>query len=136
MIRPATREDRFALVRMARDFHAASGLRLPFDPAYAERSALRLMQTGCVLVLSDLRGVIAGHMSDHPCWPIRVASDVIWWVDPEARGRGLSLLRGFERWATLSGADVIAVRALGGGAGPILERAGYALAETAYYRSV
>lgn len=135
MVRAATRADRFALVRMARDFHDAASLPFPFDAAHAERTALAMMERGGVFVRDDLRGMIGGDVAAHPFWPVRVATVALWWVDPSCRGRGLALLRAFEDWARGQGAEAVFVRAIRDDAGPLFRRLGYAPADSAYVRA-
>ena len=44
-------------------------------------------------------------LAAHPFSGVRLAVEVMWWVEPEARGRGRALWRAGERWAAEAGRD-------------------------------
>ena len=108
MIRQAKQEDRERLLEM--------GMRFVSDTEYGGfiRTNRRAMsetfegvmasQDGTVLV-QELDGVLVGMILmviyAHPFSGERVASELAWWVDPEARnsGAGVRLLRAAEGWA-------------------------------------
>ena len=48
----------------------------------------------------------AGTVFDHPIAGVRMATEVIWWIEPSARGAGLAqqMLRMAETWAREQGA--------------------------------
>jgi hypothetical protein len=76
---------------------------------------------------------ITSHVSGLP-----TATEVMWWVDPEARGSGLTLLRRAERWAVETGAAVIQMVAPATHArlGMLYQRRGYEMMETTYQSPV
>jgi len=142
-VRRAAPADRIALVRMARDFLAASGLGLPFDPAWVERSAYAHIAGGdrVALVLEAggrARGMLAGAVAQSPLAPVTVAEEIAWWIDPEARSLAAAraMLAAFEAWARDRGAAVIGLATLDGRAGPLYRRAGYAPAEARWMKAL
>ena len=71
----------------------------------------------CILGISNgiPIGIIAGSLSQALFSQQQVASEVMWWVDPEHRGKtraALELLGAFEHWAKLVGASFIQMQSL------------------------
>ncbi len=60
------------------------------------------------------------------------AGEVFWWVEPEARGEGLQLMKQAEAWARGRGAAAIQMIAPSTQVGVIYRRYGYAPIETTY----
>lgn len=105
------------LIRMGRDFYESTeraGI-IPFCPASAEATARLLMDQGIVLV-AEFEGYVIGMLGlllapslmNHA---YRVASEVMWWVDTDARfsGAGMRLIRAAEREARKAGASEISM---------------------------
>lgn len=117
LIRRASRADVPDMVRMAGEFIAASGTGLPFVPEYVEGSIRRHMVTSgaLALVLDDdgPRGMLCAIVSRSPLAPVTVAEELVWWIDPEYRGRSaLAMLAAYEKWAVGMGCDRAAMVAL------------------------
>ena len=77
MIRRAVADDRPDMVRMGRDFVRHSGLSLPFDAAWADRSLAGHMEHSDRLALVlELRGAVRGMLCaaqvQSPLAPVRV----------------------------------------------------------------
>ena len=111
-VREATGADRAAIVRMARGFHEASGLPLPFDTMYAAvvaQSYIADPDKLCLVLDDDAPvGVLAASVYRHPLAPVLAADELIWWIDPEHRGRAaLEMLSAYEAWARSKGCTVI-----------------------------
>lgn len=112
MIRAATTDDMPDLIRMGRAFYETTeraGI-VPFCPASAEVTARLLLEQGVLLVAEFERHVIgmigllvAPSLMNHA---YRVASEIMWWVDADARfsGAGLHLIRAAENAAREAGA--------------------------------
>jgi hypothetical protein len=74
----------------------------------------------------------------HPLSGVPTAGEVMWWLDPSARGGGLALLRHAERWAAETGAEQIQMIAPAANArvGRLYARRGYRPLETSYQAAV
>lgn len=81
-------------------------------------------------------GMIALLIYAHPYSGIRTAFEVVWWVDPEARGCGMRLLSAAEKWAKENGAEAMQMVAPTEKVGHLYERLGYKPVETSYQRSL
>ena len=80
--------------------------------AHAEAVARLVLALGRVFVAvddqDDLRrlGFLAALVIDHPFLGLRIGTEVMWWVEPDARRRGVGrqLFAAFEAWAKAEGA--------------------------------
>jgi len=81
-------------------------------------------------------GMIAMLIYDHPYSGLRTAFEVVWWVDPEARGRGRKLLDAAENWARENGAKAVQMVAPNPRIGALYEGLGYTLVEASYQRGL
>jgi GNAT superfamily N-acetyltransferase len=139
MARDATPADLTTIVRLVARYHQASPVdRAPFDQGHtaATVSALIDSPTGHVGVMGDPAvGVLMASASPWLWGPGLVADEILWWVDPEARGKGgMDLLRHYERWAEEIGVVMVGVSALDGRLPPILRRRGYSSWDRKYGR--
>lgn len=144
MIRPATAADFGSVDRMVRAFDAAAGLDLDAPGAgYSARhfrgvfDRLVADRRGLALLLETERGggVLLAVASASPFRPALWADEILFWIDPPARGRWAgALLDHYEAWARDLGASVIGLSALDARAGKMFGRRGYAPAETKYMR--
>ncbi len=138
MIRTATLSDIPALVRMGRAF-VETGVDIPFDENYASRSiqGMMLAYDREVFVL-DLDGKISGMLcaavADSPLAPVRVGVEIVFWIDPEARGRWANqFIQAYEAWAKNLGAHAASLSSLADvPVGKFYERAGYCHTETTH----
>ncbi|MEY9158230.1 GCN5 family acetyltransferase [Bradyrhizobium japonicum] len=111
MIRPGNVGDRTRAVALLRDSHQAAGFDggngfvFPFDCAYAARLYVSHLDqvNACCLVLDvagGAQGVLLAIASEHPCGPVRLARETVWWIDPAHRGRSaIAMLDAYEAWA-------------------------------------
>lgn len=139
MIRQATGADVPAMVRMAGDFIAASGTGLPFDAEYVESSLrIHLGTGGRFTVVLDVdgeaRGMLCAMASRSTLAPVAVATELVFWIDPECRGRAaMEMIQAYSDWAQAAGCMSAAMVSLPGRS---LERlysmAGFAPAETTH----
>jgi GNAT superfamily N-acetyltransferase len=65
-----------------------------------------------------------------------MAFEVVWWVEPEARGDGVRLLRAAEDWAIEQGIGKMQMVAPNERVGALYERMGYLPVETSYQRTL
>ena len=122
------------LAEMGQRFHAASSVPCSFD----EDAFLAAME-GCKAqggVFQTEKGFIAGVLAPLPIDPQwTVAVELAWWSED---GKGLSLLRKFERWARESGAREIRMTTLADmpKASEIMKRLGYHSAEISWTKVI
>lgn len=114
MVRLATLEDIPRLVAMGQQFRNDSVYRalIPENLPRFEWLFHRLIggEDATVLVLERagaIEGMLGAFIFEHPVSAERCASEMFWWVDPAARGRGIWLLKAIERWAAERGAVVM-----------------------------
>lgn len=142
-IRAATAADVPALVAMGCRFLAETsyGARLRCDPVHMTHFALALLQhhDGHIFVAEQDGhpvGMLAVQCFLHPYSGDRYAAELWWWVNPEARGHGLRLLRAAEVWAKAHGAVKLHMIAPTDTIGHLYARRGYVPLETTYERSL
>lgn len=144
-IRPARVEDLPRCVEMARHFLAASSYAggLIENPAqFADVGARLIDHPESTLLIADRSGEAVGmigvYVYSHPYSAERFASELFWWVEPDARGCGLQLLRMAEEWAMLHGATRMQVVApqSNPALGLVYERLGFTELETHYQRTL
>lgn len=150
-IREATVADVPRLVALTRRFIATSGYAavLADNPAAVTALVTYLIEdpAGLVLVADTgsgaedaVVGLLGVALTPSLYSGERVVLETIWWVEPEARGPGLALLRAAERWAAEQGAvriEMIApVDGLGPRVGQLYQRRGYRAVETHYVAPV
>lgn len=85
-------------------------------------------------VVGDLVGMIAILQYAHYMSGVSKAIEVAWWVDPEARGIGLQLLREAERWARARGVESLELVAPNPRVELLYDRLGYVPVERMYTR--
>lgn len=108
-VRAARPEDRFAVLRMCRDFHAASRIPFAFDPAHASMTAADYIADPRKLCLvlecaGRLGGVLAAVKSTSPLAPVLISQELVFWIDPPFRGRSaFAMIAAYEDWARSEG---------------------------------
>jgi GNAT superfamily N-acetyltransferase len=140
-IRPATSADVPRLVAMGAHFIEATGYRtlLPVNEAQLAALMARLLTEpgGAIFVLATeatVMGAIGLYRFAHPISGEPVASEVFWWVEPDARGSGLRLLREAERWAAAQGAALLQMIAPTPAVERVYAHRGYVPVERLYQR--
>ncbi|MDR7032928.1 GNAT family N-acetyltransferase [Mesorhizobium sp. BE184] len=141
IIRNADDRDRFKVVALLRESHAAAGFTFPFQAAVAERLFKQHLgdANACCLVLGDLpSGLLMARTFDHPFGAGRWAKETVWYVAPGSRGRGtLAMLDAYETWAREQGCVTIGMASLAtNDVSRIYERRGYAAAETHFVKAL
>ncbi len=119
---------------------------MPFPFSAPHAAALFDAQTGqasrLALVLDvagAAQGVFMAALSDHPFAPVRMATEVVWWIEPEHRGKAANdMLAAYEAWAKDNGAGFVGMAALEAAprAGVIYRRRGYVPAETHFIKAL
>jgi len=123
-------------VKLLMAFHEAAGLPFPTSSAWA--NALyqeHLSNPDKIAVVRD-GGILLGVIANSQLGPFKIACEIAWWVNPDARGIGLGMLREYEAWAWSRGAFGVEVKSLAmfPQADKIYERAGYAALETSWVK--
>jgi GNAT superfamily N-acetyltransferase len=136
MIRRATPADKSRVLVLARNFHQASGLPIPFSAPFASLlfdACLSDQDRLClVLDIDGVQGVLAAQAGLLPLAPVKAATELIWWIEPAHRGRSaLAMLDAYETWARERGCVFANMVGLGSDPLParLYERRGYIAAE-------
>ena len=143
MIRKAEPADMGRIVEMGTRFVEETTYRehVSIDPQRLTGTVVDLATNpnGVILVSENgnhVDGMIAMLMYEHPYSGIMTAFELVWWVDPEARGTGRQLLSAAEGWAREMGAKAVQMVAPNLRVGALYERLGYRPIETSYQRSL
>lgn len=143
IVRPARPVERFEVLALARAFHAASGIPFAFHAAHASRAAQDYIEDPRKLCLvlevnGALRGVLAASAAISPLAPVKIAQELIFWVDPAHRGRApRRMIAAYEEWARAEGCAACGLAGLND---PRVARffcaAGFAQAENKFLKMV
>lgn len=90
-----------------------------------------------VCIIEPSKGFLAGMVTPFPFSTDFLATELAWWVEPEARqeGLGTKLLEAFEYWAReKAGCRLISMSSLDDKVGEMYEKQGYKLYERAYMK--
>lgn len=143
MIRSALPSDIAQIVNMGVRFISETPYRGHISvnpPVMAQLVAGMLESPDMVILVLDegdhLSGMIGMHVYSHPMSGEKVASEAFWWVNPESRGYGRSLLDAAEKWAADKGARKIQMVAPDERVGRFYLRRGYTAFETQYQREL
>lgn len=91
-----------------------------------------------IIIFSDT-GFIVGAATSFLFGKHRLASEIAWWVEPEARGtgEGLTLLKAFEYWAkNVANCKLISMASLDKTVEKYYKKNGYKLYERAYMKVI
>ena len=114
----------------------------PPNPAVSTALLERLIAAddGVILVTEHdgvVMGLIGLLVSPHPMSGERVATELLWWLEPEHRGAGAWLLRRAERWAQAQHAvRMLVVSPQSPDVDCLYQTLGYAPMETAWHKSL
>lgn len=142
MIREATHADVPRLVEMGRRFldETNYGADTPFNAAQLAQFAQWLIDHDGVIFVVERDGVIVGMLGamqyHHPMSGASTVAEMFWWVEPEARGDGVRLVKRVEAWARDRQAMQIILTAPTARVGRLYDRLGYHATETSYVRSM
>lgn len=140
-MRAATVDDLDAIVTMAESFlrETPYGTQIGTNPDQVREFAWTLLTNPEAAIAvtggETPTGMIALWCFAHPFSGERIASELVWWVNPEARGSaGVRLLRWAEAWARAQGAVALQMIAPTDRVGEFYERRGYTRVEVSYQR--
>lgn len=128
-----------------RNFIQSTEYKEYYDEIHARRFAeLHLSNPNGVTILSESDGIITGMVAaiigPHPFVPIPVATELCWWVEPEARSsrQGLELLKAYEYWAiNIKKAKLVCLASMNNErVDRIYERMGYTKTEHAWTKRI
>jgi GNAT superfamily N-acetyltransferase len=142
-IRKAVAEDRDELLAMGQRFHSSTPYStvIRWNPVQLARVIDTILESGVFYVAEDrggaLVGVIGVFVTLHPLSGDPVATELLWWVEPAARGdsTAVRLLKDAEAWAKAAGALGMIMVAPDVRTGQFYERLGYRSVETSYLRT-
>lgn len=114
-IRDAAESDLPRIVEMTQAFirETAWGERVADNPEHFTAAARRVMDEGRMFLAEaedgNVVGMLAGYVFFHPVTGQRIGAELIWWVDPDARGSGAgrTLFEAAETWAREEGATAM-----------------------------
>jgi GNAT superfamily N-acetyltransferase len=123
---------------------ATTGFQFDFDPAYAERlflSHLLLPHMLCLVLEQDdaAQGVLMAVAAEHPFGPVRLATESVWWIEPEYRGlSAVRMLEAFEDWARGQDCDYSGMAGMGASpqVASLYARRGYRAAELHFLKAL
>jgi len=141
LVRNAEPEDRFTVVSLLRDSHAAAGFTFPFEAARAEalfKAHVDLPTACCLVAGSPAKGVLMASAFDHPFGAGKMAKETVWFIAPGARGRSaIAMLSAYEAWARSVGCAAIGMASLAGNdVSRLYERHGYRAVETHFLKTL
>lgn len=117
-IRPATAADLDAIVQMGLEFRATYAPFLTKNPDRIRQTAELLLTAPHILLVAEtatgLIGMLGAAVFDHFVSGDRVASELFWWVAPDARTRhaGRGLLDQYETEARARGCATVTMAVL------------------------
>jgi len=110
------------------------------DESSMEHTVRNMLTSDDAVILIDEKamvgGLVYGHYFD---MNRRIASELFWWVDPEARGNGIGirLLKALEDWARGRGAErltMLYMKSLGQGLEKLYTRYGFIPHEASFVK--
>lgn len=150
MLRLATLEDEDQILTLLKNFFNST----IYSSGFMDEDKVRVLIKACtdplikenvVLVWEDkgkVVGLIAGQWTELIFNEDKVATELVWWVEPEYRKTEAAhqLLGAFEYWADWCGCKSIQMYSLSNEYSNVLERfykkQGYKLAETSYVKDL
>lgn len=145
IIRPGQLSDKGRVLVMLKVAHAAAEFPFPFSAPYASLLFDRHIGGGdnwCVILEVDgkAKGCLLATAQNHPFGPVRFASEVVWWIDPDVRGGAAAraMLEENERIAADHNCEFVTMVALASAdrAGLIYKRSGYMPIESTFYKRI
>lgn len=141
--REAVAADLPRIVELGSHFLDQTGYRalLAANPEQMARTAASFVNDPEKVILLAERderiiGMLLALVYDHPLSSERIGSELVWWVEPDARGCGLHLLRQAERWAKAHGAGVMQMVAPTPAVGRLYQSRDYVPVEQLWQRAL
>lgn len=142
-IRAATPNDLDAIVAMGERFiETEYPGAIRFDPERLVSLACSLMAGAGAVLIAEAADGLVGMMAlttyQHPMNGDTIATEIVWWMEPEARGgrAALQLFAAGEAWARTQGATKFQMIAPSDKVGRFYERIGFERIEVHYQRSL
>jgi RimJ/RimL family protein N-acetyltransferase len=139
MIRKATEADLPALITMGGQFIERTEYKEIIKTSrvqLAKYFSEILMNADATIFVFLKKGIVSGMIGllayIHPMTGSKVVAELFWWMDPNARGRGLRLLKEAKKWATDRDAEVLQMVAPNDRVGKLYERLKFTRIETNY----
>lgn len=138
----ATIEDFDEIKAMALKFAEEAYISDLFEEKHLEKLIYSLLQgdqSQRIIILEPGKGMLAGMSAPFPFGPFLLATEIAWWVEPEARssGLGVELLRAFEYWAKeKANCRLVHMVSMDSKVGKLLEKQGYEAKEYAYMKKL
>lgn len=143
MIREATADDIPRIVEMgARFIDTEYPGAVRFNAQQIGAMATALMNGNGAVFVVETEGRVAGMMAmttyEHCLSGDLIATEVVWWVEPESRGgrAAFHLFAEGEKWARAKGATKLQMIAPSDKVGKLYERLGFERIEVHYQRSL
>lgn len=140
MIKIATIEDLPEVLDMAMKFMSLTGY-TKYSDEQTISNLIETIVTGpqntMIILLIPGVGFLAGQASPFAFGPHRLASEIAWWINEDARkaGAGNELIEAFEYWAnTVAECSMVSLTSLDDSVGKYYEKKGYKLYERAYMK--
>lgn len=136
----ATLEDLPTIEKMADNFSKASPYSALTDPETIRNLLVNILSgdpSKCIIILSPDVGFLIGAASPFLFGKQMLGTEIAWWVEEEARGKGegLKLLEAFEYWATnVAHCKLISMSSLDKTVEKYYKKNGYKLYERAYMK--
>lgn len=138
MIRVAKITDVPLIVEMGLKFAAVSEYKKFANKENIEQVVTNLISnpgTSIILMYDDV-GMLAATTSKFIFGDVKLATEICWWVEPEARlkGVGQKLVDAYEIWIKIVGCEVGSMSCLDDMVGKFYEKNGYTLYERSYFK--
>ena len=144
-IREASLDEVRSVTEFMKNFEGATQfVKVDVDHAVNKYKGMISNGNGHMFILEDDNGKMIGGLGcvvgDDLHFPRKIAIETYWFVHPDNRGEGLSLLRYFEQWAKDNGCDAVAMIHLTDSMPETLDRLytrrGYKMIERHYIKEV
>lgn len=141
MIRIATAEDKEVILKLAKSFVDALSYEKIVDFEKVSKIVdhfLDAPKSEKIILLYEDVGMIAGAVTPMIFSDVKIATELMWWVDPSERAKeiGSSLLEAFELWAKKVDAFSVSMVCLDERVGKFYEKNGYSLMERMYFKEI
>lgn len=142
-IRPAAVADLPAIVKMGCEFLETTSYKAiatPDPERIFDLIAGMMLNPNNIVLVADKDGVAVGLIAmyivpNHVTGTL-MAGEVVWWVNPDARGCGSKLLAAAEQWAKDQGAEAIHMIAPTDRVGQYYLAKGYTFVESTYQKAL
>lgn len=137
-VRYATQDDLHDVLEMALAFADAAPFPNLVNKQKVSLIVGALIAGKMILIDNELQGFLAFTINPFTYGSDNVATELAWWVNPEARKKsvGKELLERFEEVSKEAGCKAVVVSCLADEVGKFYEKCGYKLHEQAYMKEL